>query len=69
MPAQFWGLTYREFCLKEQAFRRAESRREWLVGLQAYLTTAYKDPKPAGPEQVLGWTGEVLRYPLKPWLR
>jgi hypothetical protein len=68
-PAEFWRLTYREFLLKEAAFQRSQHRLEWLVGLQAFLTVEYKDPKPAGPERVLGWQGLVPRYPVKPWLK
>lgn len=68
-PAEFGALTYREFCVMEEGFQRAQRRLEWLIGLQAFLTVTYKDPKPAGPERVLGWEGAVLRYPLKPWLQ
>jgi hypothetical protein len=67
-PAEFWRLTVREFYLKEAGFRRSQNRLEWLIGLQAFLTVTYKDPKPGSPERVLGWQGPVLRYPLKPWL-
>jgi hypothetical protein len=66
-PEQFWSLTVREFHIKREAFIRAETRAQWLIGLHAMLTTEY-EKKPQSPSQVLGWRGMVIRYPEKKWL-
>jgi hypothetical protein len=69
MPDAFRRLTVREFRLKWAGFKRAEKRREWLVGRLALLTTDYGKKRPVTPEQLLGWGMDVIRYPVKRWLQ